>query len=148
MVADRLEKFFHKSIKIPDFSDENFVNAQSGLAMAYKLIGLEFLAAKIDMYFYKGLKQRNKLINDVIAMNSKMKVDNYKMEIVSKRNLPMDKPAIVEMVLKLNGILSKETLLKFLPEDIVADVEAELLRLEGEVPEVDLDNIPKITAED
>lgn len=141
MVADRLEKFFHKSIKIPDFSDENFVNAQSGLAMAFKLIGLEFLAAKIDMYFYKGLKQRNKLINDVIGMNSKITTDDYKLVITSKRNLPMDKPAIVEMVLKLNGILSRETLLRFLPEDIVDDVEAELLRLEGEVPDIDLDNL-------
>ena len=148
MVADRLEKFFHKSIKIPDFSDENFVNAQSGLAMAYKLIGLEFLAAKIDQYFYKGLIQRNRLINDVISMDSKFNTDDYKMNIVSKRNLPMDKPAIVEMVLKLNGILSKETLLRFLPEDIVSDIEKELLLIEGEVPEVDLDNIPKITAED
>lgn len=139
MVADRLEKFFHKSIKIPDFSDENFVNAQSGLAMAFKLIGLEFLAAKIDMYFYKGLRQRDKLINDVISMNSKFKVDDYKMEIVSKRNLPMDKLAIVEMVVKLNGILSRETLLRFLPEDIVKDVEKELLLIAGEVPEVDLE---------
>jgi len=139
MVSERLEKFFHKSIKIPDFSDENFVNAQSGLAMAFKLIGLEFLAAKIDMYFYKGLRQRNKLINDVISMNSKFNTDDYKMEIISKRNLPMDKPAIIDMVVKLNGILSKETLLKFLPEDIVKDVEAELLRLEGDQEEVDLE---------
>lgn len=143
MVSDRLEKLFHKSIKIPDFSDENFVNAQSGLAMAFKLVGLEFLAAKIDMYFHKGLKRRNELINDVLRLNSKYKVDDYRLTIESKRNLPMDKSALVEMVVKLNGILSKETLLRMMPVEIVPDVEKELERLEG-MQEVDLDDIPTI----
>lgn len=142
MVSDRLEKLFHKSIKIPDFSDENFVNAQSGLAMAFKLVGLEFLAAKIDMYFHKGIKKRNELINDVLRLNSKLNVDDYKLTIESKRNLPMDKAALIEMVVKLNGILSKETLLRMLPVEIVPDVEKELEMI-GDVG-IDLDAIPKI----
>jgi len=142
-ILDRLEKLFHKSIKIPDFSDENFVTAQSGLAMAFKLVGLEFLAAKIDQYFDKGLRQRNKLINDVIGMSNKYNIDDYTHVIEHKRNLPMDKSALIEMVVKLNGILSKETLLRMLPVEMVPDIEKELERIEG-MTDVDLDNIPTI----
>lgn len=137
MIADRLEKLFYKSIKIPDFTDKDFANAESGLAMAYKLIGLEFIASKIDMYFYKGLKQRNKLINDVISMNSKFNVDDYKIVIKSVRNLPVDKAALVDLAIKLNGILSREALLRILPKDILDDVEKELERQDRDEPETE-----------
>jgi len=33
-LANRLERLFHKSIKVPDFSDENFVGNASGVALA------------------------------------------------------------------------------------------------------------------
>jgi len=141
MVADRLEKLFHKSIKIPDFSDENFVDVQSGLAMAYKLLGLEFRASTIDMYFHKGLKMRNKLLNDVIDESGKIKTDDYRLIIQANRNLPVDKATAVDIVQKLIGIVSRETLLRILPREIVEDVEKELLRLEADAPDVDLDDL-------
>jgi SPP1 family phage portal protein len=131
--ADRLERLFHKSIKIPDFSDEDFVNAQSGLAMAYKLIGLEFVASKIETYFFKGLKQRNKLINQALK-DQNIKADEYKMVLSPQRNLPIDEKAKVEIAQMLIGILSTETLLRFLPRSIVEDVQKEKARIEAEKP--------------
>ena len=131
-LADRLERLFHQSIKIPDFSDENFVNAQSGLAMAYKLLGLEFITSKIEIYFLKGLKMRNELINDVIGLDTSIKTEEYKMVLKPKRNLPTDDKSKAEIAQLLFGILSKETLLRFLPKSIVDDVEKEQARLEKE----------------
>jgi len=135
------KELFFSSIKIPDFTDKEFANAQSGRAMLFKVIGLEFRASKIDTYFDKGLQDRNRLINDVIGKSESINTDDYKMVIKHKRNLPVDREALFEMALKATGILSKETILRMFPKEIVDDVEKELERLAGEVPEVDLDDL-------
>ncbi len=135
------KELFFSSIKIPDFTDKEFANAKSGRAMMYKLIGLEFRASKIDTYFDKGLIMRNELINDVIGMSSDFKIEDYKMVIKHKRNLPVDREALFEIALKATGILSKETILRLFPKEIVDDVEKELERIEAGQPDIDLDNL-------
>jgi len=135
------KELFFSSIKIPDFTDKEFANAQSGRAMLFKVIGLEFRASKIDTYFDKGLQDRNRLINDVIGMSVDIKPDDYKIVIKHKRNLPVDREALFEMALKATGILSRETILRMFPKEIVDDVDKELERLAGEVPDVDLDDL-------
>lgn len=134
---DRLERLFQQSTKIPDFTDEEFANAQSGVAMAYKLLGLEFVASKIEAYFFKGLEMRNELINDVLRAGG-MPVEDYKYIIKPLRNMPVDKKAAVEMAVMLKGVVSDETILRMLPRDIVDDVKAELERLENQAPEIEL----------
>ena len=140
--AKWIKDLFFQSVSVPDFSDKDFLNAASGIAMAYKLVGLEFLASTIETYFNQGLKEKFDLLNDVIGESSKYKIEDYKMTINTKRNLPIDKSAIADMVIKLNGIISKETLLKMLPSDIIPDVEKELERIKDEQDNIDLDNIP------
>ncbi len=135
------KELFFSSIKIPDFTDKEFANAQSGRAMLFKVIGLEFRASKIDTYFDKGLQDRNRLINDVISESGKINTDDYKMVIKHKRNLPVDREALFEMALKATGILSRETILRMFPKEIVDDVDRELERLAGEVPDIDLDDL-------
>ena len=131
-LADRLKKYIHMTMKVPDFSDENFAGNQSGVAIKYKLMGLEFKAAMIDAYFNAGLKQRNKLINEVLNSGTK-EWDEYTITIDNKRNLPVDEVEKAEIAMKLMGVVSKETLLKYLPESIVKDTELELQKLENEV---------------
>jgi len=133
-----VKDLFFQSVSVPDFSDKEFLNAASGIAMAYKLIGLEFIASKIDTYFNKGLQQRNELINDVLALNG-FNVDDYKMVITSQRNLPVDNLGKAQVAQLLKGIVSDETLLRMLP--FVKDVEKELERIAGQAPGVDLDNL-------
>ena len=129
-VSDRLEELFWKIIQIPDFSDENFVQAQSGIAMAFKLLGLEYQAAKIETYFNKGLQTRNRLINQAIDQDN----NEYRLVITSERNLPVDEAAKVEIATRLIGLVSRETLLRILPKRIVDDVERELERIRAELP--------------
>ena len=135
------KELFFSSIKIPDFTDKEFANAQSGRAMLFKLIGLELRASKIDTYFDKGLVMRNELINDVIGESEKFTVEDYKMIIKHKRNLPVDREAIFDMAIKATGILSKETILRLFPKEIVDDVEKELARIEAGLPDIDLDEL-------
>jgi SPP1 family phage portal protein len=133
-LADRLERLFHKSIKVPDFSDENFVGNSSGVALAYKLLGLEFKAAQIDLYFDKGINGRYELISSGINAGARQyPTDDYEIIIDNKRNLPVDEAGRVQIAQQLLGILSEETILKMLPNTIVPDVERELERISQQV---------------
>lgn len=132
-LADRLERLFHKSIKVPDFSDENFAGNSSGVALAYKLLAMEFIAAQIDSYFDRGVERRYELIAEAINAGARTwPTDDYELIISNKRNLPVDEATKVEIAQKLIGIVSQETLLRMLPSTIVEDVERELERIAGE----------------
>lgn len=132
-LANRLERLFHKSIKVPDFSDENFVGNASGVALAYKLLGIEFKAAQIDGYFDRGTRHRYELIGAGLNAGARSyPVDDYEVIITNRRNLPVDELTKVQIAQQLMGLVSRETLLKMLPKSIVEDVERELEKLDGE----------------
>ncbi len=143
-LADRLERLYHKSVKIPDMTDEAFAGQQSGIAIAFKLIGMEFKASQIETYFNQGLKKRLDLYGDVYnASSNKVDVGLYEANIQSKRNLPVDDKAKAEIAQLLQGILSEETLLKILPRTIVPDPKKEMEKKKEEEPDstVEFDDI-------
>lgn len=136
-LMDRFERLFHKSIKDPDMTSEAFAGGdQSGIAIAFKLIGMEFKASQIQTYFSQGLDRRLKLYADLWNASNQGKVDleAYKAVISSKRNIPIDLKAKAEILQLLTGKISNETALKFLPTDLIPDPEKELLLLKGETP--------------
>lgn len=132
-LADRLERLFHKSIKVPDFSDENFAGNSSGVALGYKLLAMEFVAAQVDAYFDRGVNARYELIEQAInAGGRQWPIEDYELIIRNKRNLPIDEEAKVRVAQALLGIVSRETVLRMLPASIVEDVEREMQRLDEE----------------
>ena len=61
---DRIQSDIHKFTYTPNLSDENFAGqTQSGVAMAYKLFGLEQIRATKERYLKKGFKERYNLLN-------------------------------------------------------------------------------------
>jgi SPP1 family phage portal protein len=137
-LADRFERLYHKSIKVPDFSDENFGGQSTGIALAYKLLGLEFKAATIESYFKQGIIKLVELINQLFRIGTNgINPDEYKLIIKADRRLPVDKEAAVAVAVQLRGLgVSMETVLKALPGELVEDVAQELERIESESPEV------------
>ncbi len=130
-LANRLERLFHKSIKMPDMTAESFAgNEQSGKALAYKLIGMEFKASQIDTYFDQGLNKRIELINDVLE-SSYSYVQNVKVKTTHKRNLPVDEVEKVDLAIKLKGLVSDEAYLRLFPKSIIPNVEEEMERMEA-----------------
>jgi SPP1 family phage portal protein len=128
---DRLERLFHKTIKIPDMTSLDFAGgAEAASAKAYKLLGMEFKASGIEIYFFKAMYRRAELINDVINA-SVMSIDTelYTPFVTMKRNLPIDELQKAQIAVQLKGIVSDETLLKFMPRTIVEDPAGELERI-------------------
>jgi len=125
LMMDKYQDEFHRNIKVPDLSDEQFAGNSSGVAMAFKLLGIENKAALIDAYFYQGIYDREELISQVLNSGTKKYTPETPI-IESKRNIPMDLKMRIEMAEKLNKIVSRETLYKWLPNDIVDDVADEI----------------------
>jgi len=132
-LMDRMETWFRKSVGIADFSDDAFAGQQSGIAILFKLIPMEFRAAQIETYFNQGLYRRLGYYGDVYnASVASVDVNDYTTIVKSERNIPVDEKARVEILEKLNMLISKKTLLENMPNTIVSDAETELARLEEE----------------
>ncbi|MFQ7075308.1 MAG: phage portal protein [Clostridia bacterium] len=125
----RLDKDIHKNSYTPNMSDENFVGNSSGVSMAYKLQGLEFLTGVKEQKFKKGLFRRVELLSNVLNIRTNQQMNFTDVEFIFTRNNPKNLVEIVEMATDLTGIISNETQLDLLP---MVDKDQELRRLEQE----------------
>lgn len=130
----------YKKANCPDFTDETFMS-QSGIAIQYKLVGMENTAAVIESNMKKALQKRIELINCLLNLTG----DEVWRDVVITfiRNLPDDISGIVANINALRGLVSDQTLLSQLP--FIQDAEEELRRRDEEkqtavygVREVDL----------
>lgn len=121
----------HKIANSPDFNDEKFM-AQSGIAMRFKLTGLENIASSIEAQMRKALVKRIELISAILKLtNEELIWRDVKIEFT--RNLPQDIQESVNIVNQLRGVVSQKTLLSLLP--FVKDVDAEMERVKEEKEE-------------
>ncbi len=139
-LTDRIELWYRKSVKISDLSDPELQADSSGIALMIKMLPMEYRAAQIETYFNQGLKKRLEFYADVYnASTASVDVDDYELIVKAQRNIPVDNKSKAEIVQLLQGIVSDETLLEFLPKEIVKDVALELERKESEVPDTTID---------
>lgn len=122
-IKTRLEKDIHKFSKCPSMTDNNFASNVSGVAMKYKLMGMENVTAVKERKFKKGLQRRIELISNIMTLTSTT-FDWRGIEITFIRNLPVNTTEVADMINKLRGLISNETLISQLP--FVEDVTAEL----------------------
>ena len=139
LMLDTLETLIYTIIGVPSFLSETF-NQASGVALLFRLIGLEYAAVEVDTYFNLGLMQRLELYKQAMASGlnfygegviSKIAIENITADIKHTRNLPMDLTTILDQALQLKALgLSDKIVLSLLPSQIVPDIEAELLLIE------------------
>lgn len=123
----RLDQDIHKFSFCPPMTDENFASNASGVAMRYKLLGLEDKTGVKETEFEKGLRRRIELIYGIMRkVNGDMAY--LDINIVFTRNLPQDLASVVNTVVQLDGVISDESRLALLPLDI--DVREELEAVE------------------
>ena len=101
----------------------------SGVAMKYKLLGLENSTAKKEASFKKGIQRRIELICNIFSIMGSS-FDYRSIEIVFTRNLPANIEEIANLLNQIGHLLSKQTQLSLLPFDI--DFTAEQARIEAE----------------
>lgn len=123
-ILKRAHDSIYRVAKCPDFSSESFVSGvSSGIAIQYRLSGMEHKAGIIEGRMKKALQRRVELICGIASM--KLGIDVFRdIEITFKRNIPEDIASTVNIVNSLKGTVSDATLLSQIP--FVNDVSAEL----------------------
>ena len=126
----RIQKDIHKFSNIPDMSDESFTGNTSGVAIKYKLIGLEQIRSRKERGFKKGLQRRIELIAGIMKLREKTPIDFRDIEITFTANIPANLQEQAQIVGLLDGFVSKKRLLSLLP--FVTDAKEEMEELEKE----------------
>ena len=127
-ILKRLHDAIYRIAACPDFSSESFIGGvSSGIAIRYRLTGMETRAGKIEAEMKKALQRRVEILCGIASL--KLGEDVFRdIDIDFKRNIPTDNSEIVNLVNSLKGTVSDETLLGMLP--FVDDVTEELTKVE------------------
>ncbi|GLC88691.1 phage portal protein [Lysinibacillus piscis] len=131
VLKNAIKKDIHEFSMVPNLTDENFASNASGVAMKYKLFGLEQLAVIKERYFVQGLRERLKLFANILTVKAQA-VNISNVEITMIRNLPENELTIQDIV-SLIGLVSSETLLSLLP--FVESSEDEQKKVQKELEE-------------
>ena len=127
-ILKRAHESIYRVAQCPDFSSESFVGGvSSGIAIQYRLTGMETRAGKIEGEMKKALQRRIEIICGIASL--KLGEEIFRdIEITFKRNIPEDITSIAQMINSLKGSVSDATLIGQLP--FVSDVNAELEALQ------------------
>lgn len=128
-MLNRLTDDFHKLTKTPALTDESFSGNASGVALKYKLFGLEKDMSKKESKWKKSLQRMLELINNRLDMIGKS-YDYKDIKIIFTRALPTNALEQAQLVAQLTGIVSNETLLAQL--DFVEKPKEEYEKLQKE----------------
>ncbi|REK69332.1 phage portal protein [Paenibacillus paeoniae] len=113
VLRNAIKSDIHEFSMVPDLTDENFASNASGVAMKYKLFGLEQLAVTKERYFKQGLRERLAMFGRALHIKGQ-KVDTADAKITMTRNLPANDLEIAQLINLLIDRVSDETLISLL----------------------------------
>ena len=123
-ILKRIHDSIYRIAACPDFSSETFVGGvSSGIAIRYRLTGMETRAAKICADMKKALQRRIEIISGIASLKLGEEVFTD-IDIEFKRNIPEDLSSTINLINTLKGTVSDATLLSQLP--FISDVNGEL----------------------
>lgn len=127
-ILKRIHDSIYRIAQCPDFSSETFVGGvSSGIAIQYRLTGMENRAGIIEAAMKKALQRRIEIICGIASL--KLGEEIFRdINIEFKRNIPADMTATIALINSLKGTVSDATLLGQL--DFIPDVAAELEALD------------------
>ena len=123
-ILKRIHDSIYRVSACVDFSLENVGGGiSSGIAIRYRLSGMEHRAGIIEGIMKKALQRRIEIVAGIASLKLGEEVFRD-VEIHFERNVPTDNAEIVNLVNALKGTVSDATLLGMIPA--VTDVNAEL----------------------
>ena len=123
-ILKRLHDSIYRTAQCPDFSSESFVGGvSSGIAIQYRLTGMETRAGTIEAEAKQALQRRIEILCGVASLKLGEEVFRD-IKITFTRNIPADMTQVSQMINSFRGLVSDETLLGQV--DFVTDVQKEL----------------------
>lgn len=130
ILRQSLKNDIHKLSMVPDLTDENFAGNVSGVAMRFKLLGLEQMTRIKERWFREGLRQRLRLFSAFLALRGAAVLNADEVQITFNRSLPINELENAQALSAYAGIVPREQLLAQVP--FVADVEGAMAALAKE----------------
>lgn len=112
--------------QVPNLTDEEFAGNLSGVAIKYKLFGLEELSIEKETYFTSSEMKKVRLMTEYINALKNTRYDWKTIALKFDRSAVANTYEIAQIMNMLRDILSDETLIGMFPE--VQDAAAELQR--------------------
>lgn len=148
-IKNRLQKDIHKFAHVPDMTDDNFAGNTSGIAIKYKLIGLEQIRSRKEREFKKSLQRRIEIIAGMLKLKNQAQIDFRDIDFQFTANIPANILEQAQVVNQLDGLISQKTLIGLLP--FVSDPAEEVEKLNGEynaeIEKSDAGNYPALNHE-
>ena len=130
---------------VPNITDLGFTNADNASALDRKFFALEQMITNADRQFKKAILRRWETIIDRINKRKHKQYDFRSIKIDLQRNLPTDKYTETDRALKLRGLLSDESVIDMLPDDLDSISELEKIDKQNqENIEKNLENMQKM----
>ena len=115
LLREALRSDIHKMSMVPDMTDEHFASNASGVAMRYKLLGLEQLTSIKERWFREGLRMRLRVFANFMSVLAAGLLDADEVSITFTRSLPVNESEAAQMVAQLDGIVPRRILFTQLP---------------------------------
>ena len=123
---------------VPNLTDENFAGNSSGVAMEYKLMGLEMITKIKEANYKRGLRQRISIFAKYMGLQQ-IALDANSIVPQFSRGLPKNLLELSQVINNLEGKVTLRQLISLLP--FVEDPDAELEELEEE-KEKNVERVP------
>ncbi len=112
----------------PNMTDLGFTSADNNSALEKKFFSLQQYIATFEGEFKKGLLRRWEIILNKFNKDKGKQYDFRDIEVRLQRNVPSDQASETDRALKLRAMLSDETCINLLPDDL--DAKSELAKID------------------
>jgi SPP1 family phage portal protein len=108
---NRIANDIHRFSRIPNLEDDRFNATQSGIALLYKMIGLEQVRKSKEIYYTKALRRRYELISNIHKVINAPLIEADKLTFTFHPNIPQDVWTEIKTYIESGGEISQETLM-------------------------------------
>lgn len=115
LLRQSLADDIHKFSCVPSMTDKDFASNVSGVAMQFKLLGLNQITKIKERYIKEGIRERIQLFSSIMQDKGMPGIDIDDITITITHSLPKNIVEIAQVIGNLHGICSNETLLAQLP---------------------------------
>lgn len=116
----------------PNMTDLGFTSADNNSALEKKFFSLQQYIATFEGEFKKGLLRRWEIILNKFNKEKGKQYDFRDITITLQRNIPTDTKSETERAKGLRGLLSDETVISMLPDDLDAQSEIDKMKNQNE----------------
>lgn len=135
---DRILNDIHLLSKVPNINNMNFNSTSSGIALLYKMIGLEQSRMFKVSFYTKALRRRYELISNIHKAVNAPKIEADKLTFTFHANIPQDIWSEIKAYVDAGGFISQKTLAD---NTTFTDYEKESARLQNESATSDFERV-------